>query len=111
MKHDFILAFTASSGRHGLQSLGKVGGVRRMPPPANLPSLRSENSGNDPTVSLVPTGGAGWGGAEKSEGAATAGGAAVSGQQAAASTSSQQPPAGGQSSMGHSVSAVSAFIY
>ncbi|XP_041368189.1 protein PRRC2C-like isoform X2 [Gigantopelta aegis] len=47
--------------QHGLQSLGKVGSMRRMPPPANLPSLKSENSGNDPTISLVPSGGSGWG--------------------------------------------------
>ena len=44
--------------QHGLQSLGKVS-ARRMPPPANLPSLKSESSGNDPSVNLVPTGGAG----------------------------------------------------
>lgn len=45
--------------KHGMQSLGKVPSARR--PPANLPSLKSEHSGNDPTVSLVPTGGTGWG--------------------------------------------------
>jgi len=32
---------TAGAHRHGLQSLGKV--ARRMPPPANLPSLKSES--------------------------------------------------------------------
>ncbi|XP_052823701.1 protein PRRC2C isoform X3 [Octopus bimaculoides] len=51
--------------QHGLQSLGKVGSVRRMPPPANLPSLKSENSGNDPSINLVPSGGSGWGTKEK----------------------------------------------
>ena len=59
---DFVLSGTA---RHGLQSLGKVGASRRIPPPANLPSLKSENSGNDPTVSLVPSGGGGWGSAKE----------------------------------------------
>lgn len=45
--------------RHGMQSLGKVPNARRAP--ANLPSLKSEHSGNDPAVSLVPSGGTGWG--------------------------------------------------
>uniref|UniRef100_A0A1A7Z2T6 Proline-rich coiled-coil 2A n=2 Tax=Iconisemion striatum TaxID=60296 RepID=A0A1A7Z2T6_9TELE len=46
--------------RHGLQSLGKVASARRMPPPASLPSLKAENKGNDPNVSLVPKDGSGW---------------------------------------------------
>jgi len=46
---------------HGFQSLGKVVATsRRMPQPASLPSLRSEYAGNDPNVSLVPSGGGGW---------------------------------------------------
>ena len=43
------MLFVVSRG-HGLQSLGKVAtAARRMPPPINLPSLKSENSGNDPS--------------------------------------------------------------
>ncbi|XP_071500287.1 uncharacterized protein [Diadema antillarum] len=53
-----------SHGR-GLQSLGKVGNARRLPTPANLPSLRSEHKGNDPNINLVPSSGAGWGSEEK----------------------------------------------
>lgn len=34
-----------SGAKHGLQSLGKVQVGRRMPPPALLPSLKSENLG------------------------------------------------------------------
>ncbi|CAB0008675.1 unnamed protein product, partial [Nesidiocoris tenuis] len=45
--------------RHGMQTLGKVTTPRR--PPANLPSLKAEHSGSDPSVSLVPSGGTGWG--------------------------------------------------
>ena len=53
------LIISVSTRQHGLQSLGKVASVRRMPPPAHLPSLKSENCGNDPNVNLVPTGGSG----------------------------------------------------
>ncbi|XP_015222707.2 protein PRRC2B isoform X3 [Lepisosteus oculatus] len=51
---------TAVVPRHGLQSLGKVAVARRMPPPAHLPSLKSENKGNDPNVIIVPKDGTGW---------------------------------------------------
>ncbi|KAM9385131.1 protein PRRC2C [Pholidichthys leucotaenia] len=51
---------TAVATRHGLQSLGKVAASRRMPPPANLPSLKAENKGNDPNVNIVPKDGSGW---------------------------------------------------
>ncbi|XP_022908286.2 protein split ends isoform X1 [Onthophagus taurus] len=45
--------------KHGMQSLGRVPSARR--PPANLPSIKSEHSGTDAAVSLVPSGGPGWG--------------------------------------------------
>ncbi|XP_069497352.1 protein PRRC2C isoform X3 [Ambystoma mexicanum] len=48
------------AARHGLQSLGKVAVSRRMPPPANLPSIKKEHKGNDPNVSIVPKDGSGW---------------------------------------------------
>lgn len=56
-----------------MQSLGKVPSARR--PPANLPSLKSEHSGQEPPVSLVPSGGAGWGAKGEDEAAAAAPGA------------------------------------
>lgn len=58
---------TGSGTRHGLQSLGKIGQSRRAPIPANLPSLKSENSGNDPRINLVPSGSQGWAKKEKTE--------------------------------------------
>ena len=61
------VSLLAGIPRHGLQSLGKVASSRRMPPPANLPSLKSENLGNDPTVALVPSGGGGWGSGKEKE--------------------------------------------
>ena len=56
----FTFIFSPVAPRHGLQSLGKVAIARRMPPPANLPSLKAENKGNDPNVSLLPKDGTGW---------------------------------------------------
>uniref|UniRef100_A0A8C2H3A0 Proline rich coiled-coil 2B n=1 Tax=Cyprinus carpio TaxID=7962 RepID=A0A8C2H3A0_CYPCA len=56
-KYHFSVRIVA---RHGLQSLGKVAAARRMPPPAHLPSLKSESKGNDPNVIIVPKDGTGW---------------------------------------------------
>lgn len=57
----------AATPRHGLQSLGKVVPARRIPPPANLPSLKAENKGNDPNVTLVPKDGTGWASKQESQ--------------------------------------------
>ena len=46
--------------KHGLQSLGKLPTARRAP--ANLPSLKAENHGNDPSIAIVPAGSSGWAG-------------------------------------------------
>lgn len=44
--------------KHGMSVLGKVPSARK---PLNLPSLKSESTGNEPPINLVPTGGSGWG--------------------------------------------------
>jgi hypothetical protein len=45
----------------GLQTLGKVVAARRMPPPANLPSMKSEHLvGDTANVNIVPQNQTGW---------------------------------------------------
>ena len=58
-------AFLIFSDRGGLQSLGKT--TVRPPKPVAIPSLRKEHAGHDPTISLVPSGGGGWGTANSSK--------------------------------------------
>ena len=62
-----VFSFLGQTRQHGLQTLGKIGQTRRLPPPANLPSLKKENLGNDPRIALVPTGSQGWGAKEKQQ--------------------------------------------
>lgn len=69
-----------------MQILGRVPNARR--PPANLPSLKSEHSGSDTAVSLVPSGGPGWGKQD----------APTQGSQGQAVQSSSTSPAGSQGS-------------
>ncbi|KAL1138785.1 hypothetical protein AAG570_008847 [Ranatra chinensis] len=68
-----------------MQLMGKVPLARRTP--VNLPSLKSEHSGNDPAVSLVPSGGTGWG---SKPGECSTGGAAPNANNATATNSQQQ---------------------
>ena len=73
-----------------MQSLGKVPTARRAP--VNLPSEKSENGGNDPSVVLVPSGG-GWANKEgKKEAPVDPRGGGGRGQEQGQTT---KPPAGG----------------
>jgi hypothetical protein len=66
-------------GRSGLQMLGagrrSQTSVVSAPKPINLPSIRRENAGNDPFVSLVPSGSGVWGSKEALAAAVLAGAA------------------------------------
>jgi len=57
-------SFRSSFSRPGSQLINKT---RRVPLPASLPSLKSENKGNIP-VTLVPKDGSGWGSKPTSDG-------------------------------------------
>ncbi|XP_047231919.1 protein PRRC2C isoform X3 [Girardinichthys multiradiatus] len=87
---------TAVAARHGLQSLGKVAVSRRMPPPANLPSLKAENKGNDPNVNIVPKDGSGW--ASRAEGGEERQQETPPPQSKPAPLQSQEPSTGGSRS-------------
>ena len=45
-----------------------------MPGPSSLPSLRTENAGNDPDINLVPSNSGGWGGGGGGGGGGAGGG-------------------------------------
>nr|XP_061790441.1 protein PRRC2C-like [Nerophis lumbriciformis] len=91
---------TAVAARHGLQSLGKVAASRRMPPPANLPSLKAENKGNDPNVNIVPKDGSGW--ASRSEAGDERQQETPPPQAKPAVVPPQEPPSGGSRSWANS---------